>query len=667
MPTRSRSARIEPDPLPPLVLPPDTPPPPIAPRPEKKEKPYTGRILTIPNPAGTNLPIIYGKARVGGSMIYRFTNDLRFVAIYAICHGPINSITNIKIDGKTPEELSLALDSQYWVRTGTASQTYPALLNAYEDQWVSNLPGIAHVIVIFKAPTERIPAVDVTQFQCDVEGMLVRDPRTDATLVNRYYRENPALCLADLLTSKRYGGGIADANVDWSGSVTDSANFCDVDIDASASVKKRFRLGLAIREAMPLEEAVDLIRAHGQLFVAYNSGKYQVIADQAQSVSGITFTDDNLLPGCSMRVKGSAEVPTEVIVKFINTNDEYKDGTAKTVHPDIAAGTKESLPKTYSLPGCPTYDQAKRTANWIYNRNALDKEFTLHTNADGARVLPGNVIEVTSTELNLSAQKILVTNTRPNGSGWTIWGEIYDASAYSDTIENETAVTTPLLPSPYDTPPDVIGIEGGIYWSLPEYRLDGPYGSSYWTATNLNLYDGTKVNDEDIAVKAFDWNVINASDLKFDAGAGVTKRIREIRVYTTAYAGDPIYEYSDDGSIWTAVTPTYSGSFATETTGVTCTVKQFADNGTHRYWRLRKSDTSAQNTSFNEVAFSEYNGPFPYIKEYRIYDVRDGARKLYDTVPAYKIPTNAQPFSVDRSSPRRGISTGPAATSRRCW
>jgi hypothetical protein len=35
----------------------------------------------------------------------------------------------------------------------------------------------------------------------DVQGRLVRDPRTDATLVGRFYRDNPALCLADYMTS----------------------------------------------------------------------------------------------------------------------------------------------------------------------------------------------------------------------------------------------------------------------------------------------------------------------------------------------------------------------------------------------------------------------------------------------------------------------------------
>src|SRR5579872_3690078 len=69
--------------------------------------------------ANTPLPIIYGQQRIGAQIWYRKVQpDNTELVLYAISHGPINSISNIQVEGKPIGQFC----NQFEIFTGTSGQ-----------------------------------------------------------------------------------------------------------------------------------------------------------------------------------------------------------------------------------------------------------------------------------------------------------------------------------------------------------------------------------------------------------------------------------------------------------------------------------------------------------------------------------------------------------------
>src|SRR6266540_95161 len=484
---------------------PSTPDP--TPDPTPNVPPPTGSILPVPiyqqGPQRTDvfvpenkvpLPVIYGQQRVGAQVWYRKVQaDNTEVVLYAICHGPINSISNILIEGKPITQF--ATIETY---TGTSGQALSAIGSTAEPTlWTSAFPYVAYVVAKFSNPSVTHTTPDVMRFTCDVQGMLVRDPRTDATLVNRYYRDNPALCLADLLSSPMhadangnkysYGAEVADAQLDWYGTITTAANDCNVLL--ADGVSKRFTMGLAMLDKKSIGDWIEAIRQHGQLMrPIYNNGLYQIVMDKAQSSSGITLTSQgssaNIISCSPLVMKSSSQIPTRVIINFVNAAANYKNDSVQDDDPGIAGGTVEIVERTYEFGQIP-YDQAKRLAKYLRKRASQQFSGVIRVNAEGLQLLPGIRVPVTSDQWNLGAADMIVSDLSSVAGGndyasaWDASVEFYESGIYDDTQSTATPHAPPLSPSPYDPPADPTGIT--ISPASPQYL--GPVDHATLTYT----------------------------------------------------------------------------------------------------------------------------------------------------------------------------------------
>lgn len=219
------------------------------------------RTMTFRDAEGRCVPVIYGVTRCGAHGVFgRTDSSQRYTYVaYLFCEGPINSISNIRIDGYTPEELGLVLNTTYRVYLGTSSQTVDPIISGFDANWVSGHPGSAYMTAKFDGIHPLAGRVDIEAIQVTIEGMLVRDPRTDPTLVNRYYRANPTLAHADWLTNNRYGMNWPDTRLRWSGSITESANDDDANLSSRPS---------APTNAPTVAHTVDLVN-YSPLFNTY--------------------------------------------------------------------------------------------------------------------------------------------------------------------------------------------------------------------------------------------------------------------------------------------------------------------------------------------------------------------------------------------------------------
>jgi hypothetical protein len=508
-----RRRAVGPPPTPPrqtTPLPrPSKDPTPILPQPVPRIESGPSRTDTF-IPSMEPLPVIYGKTRTGGMVVFEKVNaDGSKTVVWWICHGPINSIANIIVDGKSISHFGLIANTDYFVYTGTPSQTVNALVVASDARHTSGWPGIAYIAARFPKPgfaTNVAP--DVRRMYCDVEGMLVRDPRTDPTLVNRYYRDNPWLCTADYMTSKRYGGAIADSSILWTGagvngSVEFGANAADANIGGGV---KRFLISLKIDQKRDYEGWLETIRAGCQMMApVYNDGKYQLPIDIVQSASGITLTDQgtaaNITSAGPLMVSGSAKIFTRVRVSYVNRDAEYKDDWAEDEDPALASGVVDLNLKEYDLQ-LPTFDQAKRIAKYIRKRSLLDESAPIRANQEATQLLPGMRIAVTSGELGWTAKDALVTNVRPAGPAWFVDVEEYAAGTYDDTPQSTTSEAPPTNQSPFDTPPEATGISFNP--ASPSYLSSQDHAVLTFTQPNTSFYKNLEIYIE-FSTDNFSW------------------------------------------------------------------------------------------------------------------------------------------------------------------
>lgn len=453
--------------VPPLPEWPSTPPPTLTPSPVKPPSRALERSITH-NARGVPSRVIYGKVENVGLQLanWRVLTDGRVLVRYVVCYGPIQSISNLKIEDRSfASAIGLGTYAYnpvynayvgYELYLGYPTQAVsPAMIAEVPGWQQTRYPGIAHVICVFPSPamltvygSKAIP--DITKVTATVEGSLVYNSITDPTLTNKYYSENTAFCLADFFNAKRYGGRIAKERINYSFIASDTAPWCD---ELIAVGKKRYDLGIVIELNQEFEQIVENLRAHAQLFVSYNNGMYNIIADKPRTWSGITFDDDNGLEGSSLRIKGSGEVYSQVTVNFTDVSNNSQEAPAEAELSGVALGTREFIPQTYTLSGIRTYQMARRLATYILNRSIQDKEITFIVNSFGAKAVPGDRVKLTDVETNLSNQDVVIVDCKPQGDMWIFNAEIYSEAVFSDVIQETPVVVSPASPSPFDPLP----------------------------------------------------------------------------------------------------------------------------------------------------------------------------------------------------------------------
>jgi hypothetical protein len=644
---------------------PKFPGPTIIPKPNNTNKPEPQERSFTYNARGNRHRIIYGHVeKIGAGIAYWNALSTGQVLVrYIIGYGPISAISNITVDGKSVSSFGGTVE----VFTGENNQAVSTLLTTYRTGWTqSRYPGIAHVVILFPSAASVDFTVDITRFQCDVDGLLIRDPIQDVTLATKYFSENPAFIIADLLVQKRFGGKYDVNRINWDLLANDTGPYHNTVLSNGA---KRHTIGIVIDQEDELENVLENLRAHAQLFISYNTGKINIIADKPRTFSGITFTDDDLFEGATMRVRGSKEVFTHISVDFTDSANGWVSGVPVEAElPGVALGTAQYEAQSFSLLGLRTRELATRIAVYLLNRSIEDKEFIFKVKAIGAIVLPGDRVKITSKELNVTNLDIVITDCQPNGFVWTITAETYNAAIFADNIITETVVIPPTQLSPYATPPEISDIvmtasngidrPATVSFTWPQNRSTTTYPAGSWSSNGLlSTFTPASINDTLTNTTAVKWN--NTSDGQLILDLGSAKHIREIEVTTSSagYLGSLSLDWADTIGTWTndILSFTSAARIVTNTDGTKTYLFLTAIAAAHRYLRIRKTNSSiADTTDYREVQVRELTGPYPYTERVDIYDRTDPTsgggitanRKLITSVPYAALVSATSPINL---------------------
>jgi hypothetical protein len=249
---------------------------------------------------------VYGRALLGTISAYAETTGTSNEVLHLVqvlCEGPIDSIEKVYFDGEevtfdisgnvTGKYAGAAVVKKY---LGTAGQVVDPTLDAASAIWTTDhkLTGIAYLYV--KLTINLQVFTGIPEITAVVKGKAdIYDPRTGTS----GYSRNPALCLADYLTTPLTGPGIAYADLD-ADALAHAADVCDEAVVTIAGTEPRYTCQGVIDSSETVEDnarrfvqamAGDMIQQGGSFVI--NAGEYEVptfTIDEDMLAGGIVFS-----------------------------------------------------------------------------------------------------------------------------------------------------------------------------------------------------------------------------------------------------------------------------------------------------------------------------------------------------------------------------------------
>ena len=229
--------------------------------------------------AASNRRIIYGKCRVGGSVVFiANSNENEYLyLVIAFAGHEIESYEEFYFNDELVWNTSgyqggwgsWALINKYY---GTQTSSDPTL-TAASSFWTSThqLNGVAYAMVRLKWDEERKRFPNgVPNISAVIKGKKVYDPRTNTT----GYSNNPALCIRDYLTNTYYGLGEASANLNDT-SFEDAADICDEAVSlGNGGVHARYACDGALDTGSQIKSNIEALLASMGGRLGYSGGQY---------------------------------------------------------------------------------------------------------------------------------------------------------------------------------------------------------------------------------------------------------------------------------------------------------------------------------------------------------------------------------------------------------
>jgi hypothetical protein len=477
---------------------------------------------------GRPIPIVYGRAQVGGLLFALDYTDGVWTAGYLFCLGEIDGFDSLLINGAAPVS---GVSISYY--TGLSTQTADPMLAAAIDDYADTLVitrgatsiGIAYVVLQYGVDQYD----DWPQVVAQIRGRKVYDPKTQTVV----YSETPALHLADLLSSSFYGHGytIDETSLEAAQDANEESAFGEV----------RRTSFTVIDQAKRTDEWVEVLRAYAACFIVRRGDTVYLVPDRPAS-SVMTLTASDVLKGSlTINKRDSADLPTVVRVSYTDTTgDEWRDRVSASAElSGVSTGAVPRREQLLPLPGVSRHSQAQREAVERLNKLRLRDLEVSFVGFDKCLVLEmGDVITLThplgltSKQLRLDVDPVAVSPGR-----WRITASEYDPAAYSDSIVEQPTFTDGDLPS--GAPPEA---PSGLSVSEVTYQLQN---GKYASRLDISWNQSTNIFVTGYAVKVTDnvGAVVYASNTTQNRLS--TPALRELVAYTVEVkAYTPLVEAS---------------------------------------------------------------------------------------------------------------------------
>lgn len=245
--------------------------------------------------------IVYGRQRVGGIWFYAETtgtSNETLRLILGLCEGPIEAIDAVYFDDEEVTLDGAGLGTGKWAgvikvakHLGTPGDPAEPELVAVSDRWTEDhkLTGIAYLYVAMNVNLELFSSIP--EISAVIRGKNdIFDPRTETS----GYSTNPALCLADYLTTPTVGPGIPQEDLVTADLIA-AADVCDEVVPTLLGTEPRYSCQGAIDLSSTVEDNAGIFIQSMNGDLIQSAGKFSIQA--GQFVTPTFEIDINMLAG----------------------------------------------------------------------------------------------------------------------------------------------------------------------------------------------------------------------------------------------------------------------------------------------------------------------------------------------------------------------------------
>ena len=375
--------------------------------------------------------IIYGKTRVGGTMVYAestgSTNNFLHIIITVAGH-EINNVTKVFFnedevpltqDGSDSNGIARFFPStgnQYEgkarikIHTGADAQLADADLVSDISQWTTNhrLRGIAYVYVRLSFDSDVYPN-GVPNITFEVEGKKVFDPRDSSTS----FSTNPALCIRDFLLNDRYGLEADAAEINDTNFAA-VANTCDEDVTIAnpSGTEDRFTInGTFNLDKTPkviLENMLSSIAGH----LIYSNGQFK-LRPAVYETPSVTLTEEHIRSGISLNTRISKkELFNAVKGLYSEPDNNYQpqDYPILTNSTFETEDNSERIFGEFNFPMTTSSHTVQRLAKIQLLKARQQISFSAEFNLKAFELDIGDTVQITNSRLGFTNKTFEITN-----------------------------------------------------------------------------------------------------------------------------------------------------------------------------------------------------------------------------------------------------------------
>lgn len=359
-----------------------------------------GINFNVRDPASTR-KIVYGKCRVGGTIVFFNTSDTDnqyLHMVIAVAGHEIESFEEVYFgDEKVWQGGSYLND---WddhcllsFHTGTSTQTADSTLVAAATGWTSDhkLLDTAYIYVRHEFDAEKYVS-GVPNVSCVIKGKKVYDPGTDTTV----WSDNPALILNDYLTDTKYGLGEASTNIDATALTTAEA-ICDEDMPISATEnQQKYTCNGILDSGSSIKANIENILTSMMGSLHWSNGKFYMFAHKYVDPVSDQITDDMIVSPIQVLTKRSrSSLYNTVKGKFISEEANYivADYPAQSIS-SYVTNDGEEVALDLTLPMTTENNRAQRIAYLTMKKSRLQMSIKLQLNLEGLKYKVGDNVEV---------------------------------------------------------------------------------------------------------------------------------------------------------------------------------------------------------------------------------------------------------------------------------
>lgn len=379
------------------------------------------------DPAATR-KIIYGKCRIGGTIVFFNTSDTNnnfFHVVIAVAGHEINAFKEVYFGNtKVWENGSYIVDEDNDIdwedhcllkfhkgdQTTADSDLVLAATGFTNDH---KLLDTAYIYARLDYDAQ-VYVSGVPNISCVVEGKKVFDPREVTHDINDDstwgFSTNPALIAYDYLRDQKYGLGEDDANIDVP-SVTAAANDCDDTITITDGTQKRYECSGILDSGSTIKDNLEDILSSMMGSIHYSGGKFHVLAGMYRDAHSDAIGVDIITSPIQVTTKRSRNTLFNTVKgRFVSEENNYViSDFPKQDDSSFVTEDGEELVMDLPLPMTTNNVRAQRIAKLTLKQSRLQMSISLQLNLEGLKYKVGDTVAINYDRFSWANKEFTIT------------------------------------------------------------------------------------------------------------------------------------------------------------------------------------------------------------------------------------------------------------------